>query len=588
MHQGAHAYSFTIAPVHALRQSTLDDEEAAPAGHRRARDRQWAGGVVALIAAGAWPVVALIRLVGQGGAANSPAGDQALMELSARRALHLGQLLGPYSRYGWHHPGPALAYVMAVPVWLFGSGPGLNVAMALINGAAVVGTVAYVWRRYGVTPALWATAALSGLCLALTFGPLLGPWNPNVLVLPLVAFTVLWADAIRGHLGALAWAAVLASFLTQSHISAALFAVVMIAAAAVGAVVVRRRQADHDRMHAPRLAVGSGAVLFGASLIAPIVELARNHPNNLTLMYQFFVHGHVARASLLGALRQSTNALTVMPFGVTIDPNLAFTDHGVVKVLLAAMVMTAIAVAGMVMARARRQPGAHLIILASVAGAVIGVIATTRVDGYPISYLVLWMAFVPCVLLIGFGCSVFGTERSMPSSPSEARAPGTLHSGRRRLGDLLVPGTAIVGAMAVIALGLSAMLVRYQLKVPALIGVNDPAVMALTAATDRVVPPGHQAIEIDIVDFFAWDKAAAVTLGLAREGHVLTVSPVVAGGAVPGAFEPWATGQLVPVQPQGRSGPLTLAFFMSNNSNPPPGRVVGRDADVVEVLRSGG
>ncbi len=589
MHPGAHARSFTIAQVHALRQSTLDDEGPALAGSRRTRDWRRAGGIAALMAAGAWPVVALIRLVGQSGAANSPAGDLALMDLSARRALHLSQLLGPYSRYGWHHPGPALAYVMAVPVWLFGSGPGLNVAMALINGAAVVGTVAYVWRRYGVTPALWATAALSGLCLALTFGPILGPWNPNVLVLPLLAFTVLWADAIRGHLGALAWAAVLASFVTQSHISAALFAVVMIVAAAVGAAVVRRRQAERDRIHAPRLAVWSGVVLFGASLIAPIVELARNHPNNLTLMYQFFVHGHVARTSFLGALRQSANALTVMPFGIANNPNGAYTDHGVVRILLAAIVMTAIAVAGLVIARARRQIGAQCIILAAAAGAVLAVIATTRIDGYPISYVVQWMTFVPCTLLIGFGCAVFGRERTtMRTTVSEGPFLGPLHSDRRRLGGRYVPGTAIVGTMAVMALGLSVILVRYQLKLPALIGVNDPAVMALTAATDRVVPPGHQPIEIEIVDFFAWDKAAAVTLGLAREGHALTVSPVVAAGAVPGAFEPWASGQLEPVQPQGRRAPTILAFFMSNNPNPPPGRVVARDADVVEVLRSGG
>ncbi|MGI8751667.1 MAG: hypothetical protein ACR2MN_05040 [Acidimicrobiales bacterium] len=574
--------------MHALRPSTVGDGGPGLAGHRRPR-RRTAAGIVALIAAGAWPVVALVRLVGQRNGANSPAGDQALMELGARRALHFAQLLGPYSRYGWHHPGPVLFYVLALPVWLFGSGPGLNVAMALINGAAVVGTVAYVWRRNGVAPALWAAASLSGLCLALTFGPILGPWNPNVLVLPLAAFVVLWADAVRGHLGALAWAAVVASFVAQSHISAAPFALSMILVAAVGAVVVRRRQAVHLRMHAPRVAVRAGVLLLVASLVAPIVELGENHPNNLSLLFQFFAHGDVARTSLSSALRQSTNALTVMPFGVTIDANLTFVDRGVAKIVGAASVMAAIAIVGLVIARRRRQIGAQLIILGAVAGAVIGVVATTRIDGDPVSYVVQWMAFVPCVLLIGFGGAVFGRE----SNPVLASATGerTSDAGprvRRSLGDRVGPSTVVVAALAVIALGLGAVLVRYQLRLPALIGVNDPAVLALTAATDRAVPQGHQAIEIEIVDFFAWPDAAAVTLGLQREGHVMTVSPVMAAGATPGAFEPWAAGQLAPLQPRGRPAPPTLAFFMANNPSPPPGRVLGRAGDVVEVLRSGG
>src|SRR5579872_1943974 len=42
-------------------------------------------------------------------------GDDAVNELNLDRALRGRQLLGPYSRFGWHHPGPAFAY-LAVPV----------------------------------------------------------------------------------------------------------------------------------------------------------------------------------------------------------------------------------------------------------------------------------------------------------------------------------------------------------------------------------------------------------------------------------------------------------------------------------------
>ncbi|MDQ6837142.1 MAG: hypothetical protein M3137_02040, partial [Actinomycetota bacterium] len=203
----------------------------------RGRSMSRTTGVIAMIAIGAWPLVAVGRLVGQRNAVTSPLGDQALLEMGARRAMHLQELVGPYSRFGWHHPGPALFYVLALPTWLFGSGPGISVGTALINGAAAVATVAYVWRRWGGVPALWASAALSGLCLGLSFFDLLYPWNPDVLALPIVAFTVLWADAVRGHVTALVWAAVLGSFVVQAHISTAPFVLVMIVAAVLSALV---------------------------------------------------------------------------------------------------------------------------------------------------------------------------------------------------------------------------------------------------------------------------------------------------------------------------------------------------------------
>jgi hypothetical protein len=40
-------------------------------------------------------------------------GDLAVIELSVRNALRGHPLLGPYSRFGWDHPGPALFYLLA-------------------------------------------------------------------------------------------------------------------------------------------------------------------------------------------------------------------------------------------------------------------------------------------------------------------------------------------------------------------------------------------------------------------------------------------------------------------------------------------
>ncbi|HTZ08663.1 MAG TPA: hypothetical protein VMB72_06315, partial [Acidimicrobiales bacterium] len=44
-----------------------------------------------------------------------PTGDLALVDLAVRSATRFQQVLGPYDRFGWHHPGPAYFYLLALP-----------------------------------------------------------------------------------------------------------------------------------------------------------------------------------------------------------------------------------------------------------------------------------------------------------------------------------------------------------------------------------------------------------------------------------------------------------------------------------------
>src|SRR5215469_15117239 len=46
-------------------------------------------------------------------------GDVAVLESGLRDALGGHQLLGPYSHFGWFHPGPAYFYVFAPVYWVF-------------------------------------------------------------------------------------------------------------------------------------------------------------------------------------------------------------------------------------------------------------------------------------------------------------------------------------------------------------------------------------------------------------------------------------------------------------------------------------
>ena len=64
-------------------------------------------------------VVSAIALVA--GSTYRPIADDAWIELQIRDIGHHAVLLGPYSRFGWFHPGPLLYYVLWLPYRLTGS-----------------------------------------------------------------------------------------------------------------------------------------------------------------------------------------------------------------------------------------------------------------------------------------------------------------------------------------------------------------------------------------------------------------------------------------------------------------------------------
>jgi hypothetical protein len=149
-----------------------------------------------------------------------PVGDFAILELYASHAIHLQPFLGPYSQFGWKHPGPLLFYLMA-PMYIVGGRalPALAAAALLINLASIV---AIAWI------VLWRAEATAGLAIALSAVlliyvlrvPLLltSAWNPHVTVLPSAALLVLCAASMDGTLAALPIVALTASFIAQTHV----------------------------------------------------------------------------------------------------------------------------------------------------------------------------------------------------------------------------------------------------------------------------------------------------------------------------------------------------------------------------------
>ena len=131
------------------RRSTSDPRRSTVgAGARRARRR----------ADSSSPMVRVLTAF-SGYTASS---DNAANELTVRDVGSHLVLLGPFSRHGWSHPGPAFAYLMAVPYRLFGSdSAAMLVGALLINGVAIA-TMVVLARRWGGARARRRRRARSG------------------------------------------------------------------------------------------------------------------------------------------------------------------------------------------------------------------------------------------------------------------------------------------------------------------------------------------------------------------------------------------------------------------------------------------
>jgi hypothetical protein len=464
-------------------------------------------------------------------------GDQALLELGARRAIHLDQLVGPYSRSGFHHPGPALFYLLAPFVRVLEpTGPGLYLGATMINAVALVAAVVVIWRRVGALAALWAAAAIDVFCLCLGVGTLREPWNPYLVVAPMVLFVVLWAAGWTGSSDSALWAFVVGSYLFQTEIATAAVIIVLCASLAV-------RLARQGRKGRPPTLKGrwgllrvSGVVILVAIWIPVVMELVVDRPNNLQLMWDFFTRGH-AGPPMSQALGVSADALSVLPFG-NHDYVLAL-HRNPVEVAAFAVLLVAGLVVAVALGRQRRQPMGLALAASGAVGAIVGPASLTHADGPVYMYFALWLGYVPVAVLLAIGVGLLGerpTSALAPDAPPLPAGP-RLRSGGAR---------TVIPACVAAAVAASAVSVGFDLSsgpIGATTGsgpwpagnvgtqagkhrtVQDTVVLA--RAAESVLRPGDRWVSINIGADSLWPYVAGVVLELDERGVQSTVGPPV-------------------------------------------------------------
>lgn len=259
----------------------------------------------------------LVHLARRGDARFAVLGDFAALELATRRALHGAELLGPYSRFKFAHPGPLYFYLQAPLYALTGeSSAALAFGASVIGALAATATVAAVrlagTRLHGVIAAVVVLAWLAA------FGNVTSTaWNPMVVVLPLLAYLALASLVAAGSTRAAVPAAFFGALAAETHLSAGP-TVVACGVAALLAHFAGRRAGSRPSLRPFAIA----ALLVAVALVPVVVEQVRyGDDGNLARLARFFAHRQEPMKPLPVAVRNFFIALHWLPdrlFGLTL------------------------------------------------------------------------------------------------------------------------------------------------------------------------------------------------------------------------------------------------------------------------------
>ncbi|MCU0312364.1 MAG: hypothetical protein MUE36_15640 [Acidimicrobiales bacterium] len=391
-------------------ETTALAPDASPESPRRRPWVAWSLLAVA-VAAVALPVV----LVGTAALGDvwRPSGDWAVLALRVSDVGNGSPLVGPYSRYGWNHPGPMLYWALAGPYHLLGREPvDLLFGTALLNALAFAGTLGLAWRR-GRLPLVLLTGATLAL-LSQGLGPevLRDPWNPYITLAPVALFAFLMWSVADGERWPVPIAAVVGSFLVQSHVGYAVLVIAMVTTT-VAIVVLARRGANpeppSDRLRHRRRRTGlvlATAVALGVCWGPVLVDQVAGS-GNLTAMVEYFAGGDETTVGVPDAVGLAARNLTVpdAPWLGGDEPTVP--DGGGLAPASATGLLPPVVAFGLALEAARRAGAGSAVRFQILVGVSVlaGIVATSRITGEPYSYLLRWWWVVAALFWLSIAWS---------------------------------------------------------------------------------------------------------------------------------------------------------------------------------------
>ncbi|MCU1239123.1 MAG: hypothetical protein JWP63_7090 [Candidatus Solibacter sp.] len=211
--------------------------------------------------------------------------DYAANSLQVYGARIFHEMMGNYSRWQFHHPGPVYFYLFAFGerVWhdwlrvVPGTFNAQLVTLVLINTAFLFGAIEIFAKHF--TAPMFRPLALAAAVLWMSMvnrtvpaSAMVSAWMPHVALFAFLFFAAACASVAAGRAEHLPWMALGAMVMVHLHVAQILFAGGMSAAALVAGRVSPVRN---------RKAIAVSVAVLAVFLVPIVAELAIDRPNNL-------------------------------------------------------------------------------------------------------------------------------------------------------------------------------------------------------------------------------------------------------------------------------------------------------------------
>lgn len=343
-------------------------------------------------------------------------GDDATLETRVINASRDVQYLGPYSRFGWNHPGPLYFYILLPFYQLFSMGTqSLYVGAAFINIISVLVLLFFLYKS-GNNYFFFFTAFFFSLYIYGFLGLHIfrNIWNPHVTILPFAVFIFVSVHLSQGNLTVLPLSIFFASFVLQTHVAYAPAVMVMFLVSIFLYILEKLREQKQIKSLFSKdilkiIAISGG--LFIILWILPIIEALKNPPGNLLKLIYYFSHSKVTHSISEGAtaVSQITN-VPLIKFLNFLSPGMELSSKSLLIMLFFLQLLLVIA-AGISHWAAKRKYQFNLLLF-GLSGLIISVISVTKITGEIHSYLIQWISVIGfinwCAIFFTFFCLLSG------------------------------------------------------------------------------------------------------------------------------------------------------------------------------------
>jgi len=329
-------------------------------------------------------------------------GDIALNSLLIRDAADLELGFGPYSRHGFHHPGPITFYLLAAGSRLLPLTPTSLGNQHLVQLLLNILLFAVAMRLHARVAGSTRAGLLYGLVLLMfIYAKIVSPghmhplwefWGPLVVMMPTAVLLHAVVLVARGDRKLLPTATACAVLMVQNHASLAIVAAPLLATAVVREIAVTKRGGARRsyRYHG-----WAFAVLLISSL-PPLIEELGSGTGNLTLLWNY-IRDHSAGDNRLDVVVKVVWGMIMPPLQIWLPVGMrSYLDTGL------SLWIAAATVGGLIGTRLRRFDASEKMLAgAAVTALLLSVIWGLRMEDDPsgLRYLFHFVSVILAILV---------------------------------------------------------------------------------------------------------------------------------------------------------------------------------------------